>query len=53
MRYAGHVDGMYETKNGCCILFKDPKENLPVWESKGKSVDGRKELVTEFTDNVF
>jgi hypothetical protein len=28
MRYAGHVEGMYETKNGYCILFKDPKENV-------------------------
>jgi hypothetical protein len=28
MRYVGHVEGMYETKNGCSILFKDPKENV-------------------------
>jgi hypothetical protein len=38
MRYAGHVAGMYETKNGCCILLKDPKENVYLsWNLKVKA----------------
>jgi len=28
MRYAGNAEGMYESKNGCYILLKDPKENV-------------------------
>jgi len=52
MRNIGHVEGMYVTRNGCYILFKD----LPVWEPKSTIVDKRKELkcvfVTELKHNV-
>ena len=52
MRYTGHAEGMYVTRNGCYILFKD----LPVWEPKITSVDNRKVLkcvfVTELAYNV-
>jgi len=44
MRYTGHVEDMYVTRNGCHILFKD----LPVWEPKSTSVDKRKELKCVF-----
>ena len=52
IRYAGHVEDMSVTRNGCYILFKD----LPVWEPKRISVDKRKVLkrvfVRELTRNV-